>query len=85
MTKMEMRSFMVQECRIYLPKPVSTTIYFMKSILTAKKEVSADINHFDPGRLYRAVNWLLGSSLFIPFTTCSSTYAGRRSRRPKFQ
>ena len=39
-SKKEMHNFLVQDCRAYLPKLQSTSIYFMKAIVTAKKDVT---------------------------------------------
>jgi hypothetical protein len=39
-SKREMHDFLVQDCKAFLPKLQSTSIFFMKAIIKAEKEVS---------------------------------------------
>jgi hypothetical protein len=40
-SKREMHDFLVQDCRAFLPKLPSTSIFFMKAVIKAEKDVSA--------------------------------------------
>ncbi len=40
-SKREMHDFLVQDCKAFLPKLPSTSIFFMKAIIKAEKDVSA--------------------------------------------
>ena len=44
-SKNELYKFLTQECGIYLPKNNCTNIYFLKDIMTGKKEVSFPYVH----------------------------------------
>ncbi len=55
-SKKEMYDFLVYDCKAFLPKIEAVTIFFMKQITKADKEVSAQLKVCSPGSHISAVS-----------------------------